>query len=87
VLRAIANAGSLDGVTITRPGGARTIVLSNYSSAPSWVVLDTTTRVRVLRVLARPPTVTRSTIEPAGGRARVELAPNSVDAIALGAAD
>jgi hypothetical protein len=82
-LRAIPNAGALDGVAITRSDGARTIVLSNYAAVPRWVLLAATTRVRVLRIVARAPVVQHAVMTPAHGRVRVELRPNSVEAITV----
>jgi hypothetical protein len=81
VLRAIAGAGSLDGVTITGPGGAATIVLSNYAATPKWVALSARSRVRLVSIVARAPTVETSTATPLRGRVRVELPANSVAAI------
>jgi hypothetical protein len=81
VLRAIAGADSLDGVTITGPGGAATIVLSNYAATPKWVALSARSRVRVVSIVARAPTVETSTATPLRGRVRVELPANSVAAI------
>jgi hypothetical protein len=83
VLRAIPNAASLDGVAITAPDGSRTIVLSNYGSKAAWVTLHAAAPVRVLRVRSDAPTVSSAAVVAAAGRARVELPPGSVDAIAL----
>jgi hypothetical protein len=83
VLRAIPNAGALDGVAITRSDGSRTIVLSNYTAAPRSVLLAATTRVRLLRIAARAPAVRHAVMTPAHGHVRVELLPNSVEAITL----
>jgi hypothetical protein len=84
MLRAIPNAGSLDAVAITRSDGSRTIVLSNYAAAPRWVSLATTGTVNVAGVLATTPSVRRTAVRAVAGRARVELAPNSVEAITAG---
>ena len=83
LLRAIPNAGAVDGVAITRSDGIRTVVLSNYAAAPRWVLLAATARVRVLRIVARAPAVRSAVIMPAHGRARVELLANSVEAITV----
>ena len=83
LLRAIPNAGALDGVAIARSDGTRTVVLSNYAASPRWVLLAAATRVRVLRIVARAPVVRSAVITPAHGRVRVELLPNSVEAITL----
>ncbi len=84
VLRAIPNAGSLDAVAITRSDGSRTIVLSNYAAAPRWVSLATAGPVKVAGVLASTASVRRTAVRAVAGRARVELAPNSVEAITAG---
>jgi hypothetical protein len=84
VLRAIPNAGSLDAVAITHSDGSRTIVLSNYAAAPRWVSLATAGPVNVAGVLASTPSVRRTAVRAVAGRARVELAPNSVEAITAG---
>lgn len=81
-LRAIPNAAALDGVAIT-VDGVRTIVLSNYSPRARWVTLHAAAPVRVLAVIAQTPTVLRSVVAPAGAGVRVELPPNSVDAITV----
>ena len=83
VLRAIPNGGSLDAVAITRPGGARTVVLSNYAPTPRSVSLATPGPVGVVGVVAAAPSVRSATVATVAGRARVELAPNSVEAITL----
>jgi hypothetical protein len=85
VLRAIPNAGSLDAVAITRSDGSRTIVLSNYAAAPRWVSLATAGTVNVAGVLASTPSMRRTAVRAVAGHARVELAPNSVEAISAGA--
>ena len=84
VLRAIPNAGSLDGVAITRSDGSRTIVLSNYAAAPRWVSLPAAGTVSVTGVAASTRSVRRTAVEAVAGHARVELAPNSVEAITAG---
>jgi hypothetical protein len=84
VLRAIPNAGSLDAVAITRSDGSRTIVLSNYAAAPRWVSLATAGPLKVAGVLASTPSVRRTVVRAVAGHARVELAPNSVEAITAG---
>jgi hypothetical protein len=83
VLRAIPNAGSLDAVAITHPDGARTVVLSNYGAAPRWISLAAPGVVSVLGVLATAPSVRTAHVTAVAGRARVELAPNSVEAISV----
>jgi hypothetical protein len=47
------------------------------------VLLAATTRVRVLRIVARAPAVRHAVMTPAHGRVRVELPPNSVEAITV----
>ena len=83
LLQAIPNAAALDAVAISRSGGERTVVLSNYSSQARRVALAATARVRVLRVEARAPVVTAATVAPSRRRVLVELPANSVDAITL----
>ena len=83
VLRAIPNAGSLDAVAITGPDSARTVVLSNYATGPRWVSLAAPGAVSVLGVLATAPSVRSAHVAAIAGRARVELAPNSVEAISV----
>jgi hypothetical protein len=85
VLRAIPNAASLDALAITRSDGARSFVLSNYAATPRWVTLAAPAgaRVSVLSIVASAPAVRRGVLVATRGRARVELPPNSVDAIAL----
>jgi hypothetical protein len=83
VLRAIPNGGSLDAVAITSSGGARTVVLSNYAAAPRWVSLAAPGPVSVVGVLAAAPSLHRAAVATLAGRARVELAPNSVEAISV----
>ena len=80
-LRAIPNARSLDGVAITARDGARTFVLSNYGAAPTWVALRAKAPVAVLRVAAGSASVSSVRLAAAAGSVRVELPPNSVDAI------
>jgi hypothetical protein len=82
-LRAIPNAAALDGVAIGDRDGLRTIVLSNYSATARWVALHAAAPVRVLSVLARAPTLASTHVAPVAGAVRVQLPPNSVDAIAL----
>jgi hypothetical protein len=86
VLRPIRNAASLDGAVITAPGGVRTIVLSNYAARPTRVLVAAPATVHVLRIVARAPTVLRAVVVPVSGRARVQLLPNSVEAISVPAA-
>lgn len=83
VLRAITSASTLDAVAITAPGGARTVVVSNYSAAARAVTLDATRQARVLRVRAHAPAVSDAVATPRRGRLVVELPPDSVDAITL----
>jgi hypothetical protein len=83
VLRAIPNAGSLDAVAITGPDGVRTVVLSNYAAAPRWVSLAAPGAVSVRGVLAAAPSLHSVRVAAVAGRARVELAPNSVEAISV----
>lgn len=85
-LRIIPGAGALDGVEITHPNGSRAIVLSNYASAPKWVLLAADAPVAAVSVVAHPPTlVTAAADSPSGGRARVQLPANSVTAISVAA--
>jgi hypothetical protein len=86
LLRAIPGAGALDGVEVTAPDGGSTTLLSNYGAAGLWVsVAATRGPVRVVEVLARAPVVRSVVVAVAGGRARVELPPDSVDAVQSGA--
>ena len=93
-LQAIPNAAALDGVAITGPGSRRAVVLSNYGRRPVWVSLATGGRARILELTpgtpsgrnARPAAgagVRYATVAAVGGRARVELPANSVEAITL----
>jgi hypothetical protein len=56
-------------------------VLSNDGAAPTWVALSATAPVAVLRVAAGSPSVSSVRLAAAAGSVRVELPPNSVDAI------
>jgi hypothetical protein len=82
VLRAIPSGGALDAVAVTRPGGARIVVLSNYTAAPRWVSVAARGPVSMVGVAAAAPVHTAA-VATVAGRARVELAPNSVEAITL----
>ena len=86
VLRAIPNAGSLDAVAITDSDGARTVVLSNYAAEPRWVSITAPAAVGVRGVLATAPSVRSTRVAAVAGRARIELAPNSVEAISVAGA-
>ncbi len=83
VLRADANGSPLDAVTITRPDGARTVVLSNYAAAPRWVSLAARGPVSVVGVVAAGPSAHSTAGATVAGRALVELAPSSVEAISV----
>jgi hypothetical protein len=85
VLRAIPNAAALDALAITRADGAKTFVLSNYAAAPRWISFAAPAgeHVSVLGIVASAPAVRRGVVVAVRGRLRVELPPNSVDAIAL----
>lgn len=83
VLRAIPNAGSLDAVAITRPDGARTVVLSNFAAKPRWISLTAPVAVSVMGIAASSPSVRGGHVASVAGRARVELAANSVEAISV----
>ena len=85
VLRALAGGESLDAVTLIRPDGAATDLLSNYSAAPRLVALAAKRPVAIVAVLARAPTVLASTASASGGRVLVELPPNSLTAITAAA--
>ncbi len=82
-LQAIPGASRFDGVALSGAGGERAVVLSNYGPDTRWVALHATAAVGVVDIVARAPTVLRSSVAPVRGRARVELPPNSVVAITL----
>ena len=84
-VRVIPGAGALDGVAVTHRDGSRVLVLSNYASAAKSVLVAAASRVGVLSVVARVPTVATGVDSPSGGRARVQLPANSVTAISLAA--
>jgi len=82
-LRAIPNAAALDGVELTATDGTRTVVVSNYGSRARWVALPSARPVQVVSLIARAPTLVRARVAPTRGRARVELAPASVEEIVV----
>src|SRR5579863_1900935 len=75
----IPGAHALDGMAIASP---RTTFLSNYGSAPLWVSVSARGSAVVVTVADSRPAVSRSTVRANGGRARVELPPDSFVAIA-----
>jgi len=81
VLRAIRGGGTLDAVAVIRRDGTTSDLLNNYSAAPRWVAVAARGPVAIVAVLARAPTVRAATVRASGGRARVELPPNSLVAI------
>jgi hypothetical protein len=85
VLRAIPGGRSLDAVALSRRDGRVTDLLSNYSDAPRYVAVAVGAPVTVTAVIARAPTVLESRASASGGRARVQLPPNSVVAITTAA--
>jgi hypothetical protein len=85
-LRTIPDAAGLDAVSLGRPGGAQTTLVSNYAATPRWVTLEASAPARVLAVIARAPTLERWRVAPSGGRVRVALPANSVVAIGGAAA-
>lgn len=82
-LRSIANARALDGVALSTARGTQTVLLSNFAARARWVSLAALARARVLEVVARAPTVLHASVAPSGGRVRVQLPANSLDAITL----
>ena len=85
LLQAIPNARLLDGVALTRPGGERTVLLSNYKASSRSITIAAPGRVSVMELRAGAPSVRTSEAAALRGRERVELAPNSVAAITISA--
>ena len=86
-LQALAGAGAFDGVQIERPDATRTILLSNYGSKQRWVALHAHLRAAVVSLTSSSARAARTSVSPQRGLLRVDLPPNSVDAITFGAHD
>ena len=74
----IPGAHALNGMALATP---RTTFLSNYGSAPLWVSVSARDSALVVTVADSGPVVSRRTLHASGGRARVELPPDSFVAI------
>ena len=74
----IPGAHALNGMALVTP---RTTFLSNYGSSPQSVTVSARGSAEVTAILAGGPVVARNTVRASGGRARVELPPDSLVAI------
>jgi hypothetical protein len=77
-LEFVPGAHALDSMALVSP---RTTFLSNYGSAAIFVSVPARGSAQVLTVADRTPAVSHASVRASGGRARIELPPNSFVAI------